>query len=412
MKRVTTEDLNEDLDNGNDVEPIETPEVDIPDEQLPAAAVDVTADLESENKDVDDISSGMDDAIDAQSQIAELKQSVEENGEDGRSMSATEELAVNVAMESIHSSLGLKWEPLTLESVSYRKRRETVVATLEASVGNIADKIVEGFKRAMNAVIDFLVNLLRNNWVLKKYIESMSKKVKALKGDQPTEEFMPESATALSIDGKADFETAKEMYDTAMGSLKVTAAAIDFANSLNFKYSDYQSSGVSGEFDPGSFLPRRKSEEGRYSGYLVNGRAYQLNDYLAKRMGADKMYADIKVVGEIAPEAKVLSKQEMLSTVKMADDIVDEIKRAESKKSTIKNIISRVTQFVSGVFAAYGSMVSKAAKEYQANIDRIMGVRRLINSVVSRLPLEAFKTAKALTDYVRHSLKYYKSAEA
>lgn len=411
MKRVTTEDLNEDLDNG-DVEPIDTPEVDIPDEQVPAAATDIATELESEHKDVDDINTGMDNAVDAQSQLDELKQAVEENGEDGRSLSATEELAVNVAMESIHESLGLKWAPPTMESVTYRKRREAVVATLESAENSLKDKIVAGFKKAMAAIMNFISNLLRNNWILKKYIGVIRERVKKLKGDAPTKETMPESATAMSVNGTSDYESVALMYKSAMGGLDLTDKAVDEVNKLNFTYMELTEGSIGRELNPANYMRQRNGSERNAAGFLTGDRAYIMHDEFQAQIGVREAFNSIKRVEEPATEATVLTKDQMGEVLSKADDIVKEIAHAERNRSKIKNIISRVTQTAAEVVGMYGSTVSKNARALTWNLTNISAIRRVMNSIITNMPLEAFKTAKAFTDYVRHSLKYYKSAEA
>lgn len=413
MKRahITNESLSEDLDGHEET----TSEIaaDIPEEQTPAAAIDAEAELEGSYKEIDDIDTGMDDAVDAQGQIAELHESVEENGESGRSMSALEESSVNVAMESIHQSLGMQWVRPTMESVSHRGRRAEMLATMESAAGHIGTKIVEGFKRAMQALMDFMYNLLRNNWVLKKYIDAMRKRVQALKGDTPTKEIMPESATAMSVDGKIDDTTIQAMYKTSMAMLKATEAAIDHVNKLNFKFAEKESDTLGGEHNPSRYLTRHTaSDGGQVFGYLTNSRAFVETDAVTRVLGATSVFSHIRRYAEGAAEAPVLNKQQMLNMLDSADDIIKEIARAESKKSTIKNIISRVTQYIAGTGGVYVGLVSKAGRDYVNNYANITGIRKLLNSVISTMPLEAYKTAKAFTDYVRHSLKYYKSAEA
>lgn len=411
MKRVTNEDLREDLDGVGDEAIVDTPEVDIPDEQLPAAATDVVDDMEGEYRTIDDVETGIEAAEDGQSHISELKSVVEENGESGKSLSESEETSVNVALESIHESLGMKWVQPTMESVTYRKRREAIIATMEAAQGSLADKIIKGVKATVSAIMDFIMNLIRNNWVLKKYIQAMEKRVSLLKGDAPSKTTMPESAAAMTVKGQADIESAKALYMSSDIQMKMVDIAINMVDQINFR-GGVVSKVIPHEILPVHMLPDQYADGRKGNGFLVNNRMYATHQSSAQFTGIDSAFAGIMSAGPSANEAEVLSGSEMKQVLKWAGDIVTSIGTIEAKKNRLKNFVSRVIQLFAEVTTAQASMVSKSADAVSSNFTAIRMFRRILNSVIGKMPLECYKTAKGLIDYVRHSLKYYKSAEA
>lgn len=363
-------------------------------------------DLVNTSNGIDAISTGINDAEKAINTINDITAVVKEN--DDAVISDSEEKLVIATHEHILSSLGLPNVQSTLESVPLTDRREHLVSTLESSSDNIFKKILKGIVKILNNVIDFISNLIRNSWILKKYLNYVREKVKKLNGD-PTNEFMTESAKAITADGKAGMESIKKMNATALGLMKMSDTAAALFKSTNFKYSLEKNEGLTlkGIMIDDGLVPRNISSFSTKSsstyGYLTNGRAFTAEGtFLVK-----KSYSDVITSSEIAEEAKVATISEMNEILDMAEVLIKRITEYDRNRSVFKNTISSITQYITQSGLSTIGIVNSSARNATYDIGSIRGYRDVLTSVSSKFPLETFRTAKAFISYVSNSCKYY-----
>lgn len=371
-------------------------------------AVNSITESDAEYKDIDDIDTGIGEAVDAVSQINDLAEVV--NSQEGTSLSPLEEQAIQETMESIFRTIGIVYTTPTLESATGYKRRTELVATMESKFQTILNSLVTAIKQTAERVLAFLMNLLRNNFILLKYLKNTEAKVKAITQPRPSVSKMTDSAKPMSANGVADYDCVELFRTTAERMLEMTDSAIDKIKDLNFKFGEQNRSIDSSISLERNLMPHKGMRNGY--GYLPGDRGFTDYNVGDKIFGVSRVYKSVESGGKLAQQADVLTKDQMLSALRSAEGIINGIKRVDSKKSIIKNFISRVSQFVTELGAGYAGIVSKAAREAEDNLRAIRGVRNYLNSIIGRFPLEAFKIAKALIDYARHSAKNYGVGDA
>lgn len=368
----------------------------------PLDAVNAEAELEAEYKDISDVDTGIDTAIDAVSALDELHDTVKEDVPEDGSLSKLEEVSIQASLESILTSVGLTYVVPTTESLTSKERTKHIVASLESNSKGLFDRIIAAFKRTVDSVVAFLQNLFRNTWVLSKYMEWVRTKLDKVTAQVPEKKEMTESAKAMFAAGESSYDSVVKMNKTAEALIEMSLAAVDEINDLNFKFSGADDR-VSSDIVPNRKLAMNK---GTY-GYLANGRGFEPSSEHTFSMS--RLFDRTIAVGTPGKTAEILSRKDMESTLKMAADIITGIRKIDSKRSVIRNLTSRIIQTVTEISTQYGGSVSKSARQKNYQMRVIGGKRRLLNSAVGRFPLEAFKIAKAFIDYVRHSLKYYPS---
>lgn len=382
--------------------------------------IDATADMESKMHDIDQIDTGIDSAEVAVDRLADLQNTINEKMEHTGSLTEFEQRAADITHESIMASLGMPVVQLTNESIKYNQRASHLVATLEEKGQGLMKSIVESIKRALESVLVFIQDLLRNNYLLQRYWNKVESQVRAAKGKTPSQDTMAESARALtagdylSRDPAAVQFSINEMYATAMGLMKASDVGIDAINKLNFKFDELESRDLSFILDFSRHgIPGVKSGEAAKSdrayGYLTGGRSVVRVE--ADLFGVSKAFDGFVKNGEVAVKIAVATPEQMQDIMGKAEAIMRAIKSFDSRRSYIKNALSRITQYLAQDVLFYPSMVSKGARDTRNNLNMIRGMRKVINDVIGRFPLESFKIAKAFIDYCKNSLKYYGSAQ-
>lgn len=353
----------------------------------------------------DNIDTAIGDGISGVESIDEMKDTVQEIVDSGDgSVSPMVEETVSETLESIMTSLGITHTVSSMESVALNNRGKGLIATLEDSKTGIINTLKKAFKAAMEALMNFIANLLRNNWALEKYLKFVRGKAMKVTGT-PSKQMMSESASALSFNGRADMGSIEEMYKTAGVELELSNDAIEVVNKLNFKFGEVD------EPDVNQFMAKFGKLPAGYKGglgALTGGRSYSKTSEV---FIVSSPYGEMISNGDAAKEIAVASTKDMNAILGKAEDIIAGLKKFDSKRSAIKNITSRVLQYLAQDFSQTAGVVSDKAKEFSSELGKIRGIRGFMNKIIGKMPLEAFKTAKALIDYVRHSMKYYSGAE-
>jgi hypothetical protein len=388
---------------------------------LDSDTTDAVTEMDSKMRDIDQVDTGIDSAEAAVERIAELQGTISGKLERTGSLTDFEQKAVEITHESIMFSLGLPTAQLTVESVSYDQRATSMIATLEEKGQSLMQSIVQSIKRALESVMTFVQDLIRNNYLLQRFWNKVNDQVRKVKGQVPTKQTMSDSAKTLSAGGylakdpmAIDFSI-DEMYATAMGMMKASDVGIDMINKLNFKFSELEDRNLEPVLNfqkhgiPGVNTGEAAKTKNAY-GYLVNGRSVVRVE--ADLFGVSKALEGIVSNGDIAETIAVATPEQMYSIMGKAEAIMKAIKSFDGKRSYIKNAISRITQYLAQDALFYPSLVSKGARSASDNLGAIRGMRKVINGIVGRFPLESFKIAKAFIDYCRNSLRYYDGSTA
>lgn len=368
----------------------------------PLDAVNAEAELEAEYKDISDVDTGIDTAIDSVSALDELHDAVKEDLPEDGSLSKLEEVSIQASLESILTSVGLTYTVPTTESLTSIERTKQLVASLEDNSKGIFDRLIAAFKRTVDSVVAFLQNLFRNTWVLSKYMEWVRTKLDKVTAQVAEKKEMTESAKAVFASGESSYDSVVKMNATAESLIKMSLEAVDEINDINFKFSD-----ADNRVNRDTIPDRKLARNHNGYGYLANGRTFLPSEESMFRIS--RLFERTVAVGTPGKTAEILSRKDMDSTLKMAADIITGIRKIDSKRSVIRNLTSRIVQGVAQIATGYAGAVSKSARDKNYTLRVIGGKRRVLNSAVGRFPLEAFKIAKAFIDYVRHSLKYYPS---
>lgn len=362
------------------------------------------ADLTDEAEGIDKINTGFTDAENSVDTLNEVQEELKSGEEVSPGVSALEEAAVEATHESIMHSLGIPMVFPTMESIPYTSKREKLIATLEDAKKGIIDRMVEGLKVLCRGILNFIQGLLRNTWVLRKYYDYVKKKVERVTGS-PSQDKMTKSAVAMSVTGEAGMHSVPPMLNTAMSFLEISDQLVERSNKLNFKFVMEESDETFDQFSTVNHksVPMRNNDSS--VGYLTGDRA------IGSTTGQFILSGLHKQVGNHTPrtaeEIAVASKNDMGVLLKSADAILLGLKKFDSKHSKMKTIISNVLNFVASAATVYPSFVSKTARKTHHAQNRLITIRTVLSISMSRLPLEAFKTAKAFIDYANNSAKYY-----
>lgn len=378
---------------------------------VPAEAEDAVTELTEDAATVDAVDDGIDETANAVDTLSDVQEVIEEGGND--TVTPLEVAAVQSTVESIYSRLGFERVVSTMESLSGTPSRATVVATLEAEKSGILEKMKAGFKAALGAIMQFITGLVKNTWVLDKYLKYVAGKVKAIpRGATPSASAMPESAAAMSVNGDASSASVEPMYLTALGLLKVSARFIEQMNKFNFNFNASEAEDLptvnSFNLTPKDVPTRGEAPDGSAQlGFLTNDRCFSQKselDFTWKSTHAAQVRKSLHAQTAVVP-----SVQQMEDLLKKAGDIITGLKAVESKRNRIKNGVARIISEIVAMFATYGSIVSKDAKKQRNFQWEMSWIRRALNKGLSSYLLEPFKTAKAFIDYAKHGTKYYSS---
>lgn len=397
-------------------ENFEEPEVNTevsPEEEVvaPVDAAEGQTEMEESQDQIDTLDEGLEEGEVGVDTLTEVQQVMVEGGEDAP-ISDTEIQAVQATHESIMFNLGIDMVFPTMERMEPTTRRSQLIATLESDKKGILTRMVDAIKAAGSALMNFIKGLIRNNWVLKKYLEYVRKKVTAIPNSaKPKEDKMSKSASAMSISGTAGMSSVPAMEETALGLIRVSNVLVDKVNSMNFKLKDEHTMNIDtdGIVSPKT-VPMRGQDD--VIGYLTGDRAFS-HDSSAWIFGHSGAYKNTRseYTPKVAEEVAVASKQDMVKLLGSAEQIINNLKSFDAKHSKIKTIVSTLINYAAGVLTFYPSIVSKSAEKAFRNQASLMAVRIILSKGLSRLPLEAWKTAKAFIDYANNSAKQYKGVD-
>lgn len=394
---VTNESLSTDVD-GIQVPVAETVEPSLTEDNI--KVIETLSQVQAAADENDQIGDAVDEAFAASDTIDEVQGVVKDIDEQGRTIDPTTEKMIAATMESISTALGMPLEVPSLESVSYADRAGTVVATLEAAKEGIITRAAKALKAAMETVWLFIQNLLSNTWMLekmhKKALEAVEKAKSSTKTPEPT---MTNMAKEVSIGGVAEARNIEMFAKTAEDLLDVANRAADKINEINFNFSEKGGSFsmIFHSLRPSGFSRVKVNGEDTYSN-LTGDRHYSSNS---------ESRWEAVTYDKPAEKADVLDQSEQMRAIKTAGDIINGLKALSSKRSRIKNGISRVAQFITEVVASGLPSLTKAGRDMAGGMHHLRHWRSVCNTALLRAPLEAFKIAKALTNWAAASAAKY-----
>lgn len=394
---VTNESLSTDVD-GVQVPVVETVEPSLTEDNI--EVIETLSQVQAAADENDQIGDAVDEAFAASDTIDEVQGVVKDIDEEGRTIDPMTEKMIATTMESISAALGVTLEVPSLESVSYADRAGSVVATLEAAKEGILARAAKALKAAMETVWLFIQNLLSNTWMLekmhKKALEAVENAKSSTKTPDPT---MTTMAKEVSIGGVAEAKNTEMFAKTAEDLLDVANRAADKINEINFNFSEKGGSFsmIFHSLQPSGFSRVKVDGEDTYSN-LTGDRHY-------RSKGESRW--EVATFDKPAEKADVLNQTEQMQAIKTAGDIINGLKALSSKRSRIKNGISRVAQFITEFVASGLPSVTKAGRDMAGGMHHLRHWRQVCNTALLRAPLEAFKIAKALTNWAAASAAKY-----
>lgn len=355
----------------------------------PVEASEVLGELQGQVDQIDQAEEALEEAENAVGVIDDVTGVLQEQEEQGKPVTDAQVDLIEATHESLMYRLGLNPAFPTMESVSFADRHTTIVASLESERKSLFAKIADAVKYAANQVVEFIAGVVRNSWVLGKYLDYVQKRVRALdKSAKAQAEDMKASAKQMSVDGKADFDSVKQLTHGATELLSRATAAVNDLAATNFKFGD-----VNPNVEVAKFVP---------AGAAITG---------GSRVTPISVLTGTKIYkiepGAEAATAKVLNPGQMNEALVSAGKIITAIKAFDASNGRIKRFVSNLTQYVAQAAVTLGAVVSRDAKEKEREMAYLRGFRMLLSSVIGKFPLEAFRSAKAIIDYVRNSLRQY-----
>lgn len=368
-------------------------------DQNPGASIaDAAVELDGESKSMDEVDNAIDDGMAAVDAIDNLKEALPESGAPATD---TELSIVQTTHESIMMSLGLQ-QVYTAESL----QSKNLLATLEAQKEGIIGSIVAMLKKLGEMVVSFIAGLFRNVSLLERYMKSLEAKVKGVQGQEPKEKMMP-PLNAISTARSSDVSSASTIGKTAIQMTKMADKAITEMQKFqtNFKRlisSGDESTAKAGEdtivIEKDLYSTQSLGVNEKGNGFLSGRRAFGVD-----QIGGAGV--TIKVMGAAPKATTVLTPGEMTFLLKDVREIISGMKTVEKKQSTIKSIINSLITGLSSIraeFASHKNPSSERSARVWSNY-----LRKQVSFLLKSLMNESFRSAKALLDYIRASLKQY-----
>lgn len=340
---------------------------------------------------------GIDDAFTATDTITDVIEVVK--SDEGGAVDQVTENLVNQTLESIANHLGLDVPEVTVESGSAGQRRAQLVESLEERKAGILDKIIAGMKALASNFVAFLQNLVRSNYMLKRLIDRAAKTVESL-GDKKASEKVIDCPQISVIYGHMTLtgnEAVQKLHEGAEKMLKRCAEGVEEIKKLNFNFKEADSLVSNNMY---MYSPGQWSAFSAGAPELANGRHFA-------KGGTDGAW-EIKTSEHLkevkAPVAKV---EEMKQHLKICYDLQKKLADFDKSRTPVQNALSRLIQGMYELGSGAAGLIPAAARQ-SASQHYYRKVRSLINSMLSRFPMEVFRSIKAILAYVNASAAVYK----
>lgn len=364
--------------------------------ELPQLIAEDVVQLDEQVSDIENLNNSTDQAIGHVDRLAETCDIL--INDDGLHISDSALKSIQATHESIARHLGfddVKFSVATFESIAGNNRSAQIVATLEGLISTLSKNIVLAMKRLAERISEFIQGLLRSNWLLNRYYESIAKKVNALSANaEPKQLTMDESKSIILLEsGESGLTAAKILVASAQGLVQKAQECANLFDETNFK-----TSGGSDEFNPFEYIPKRGERS------LIKGRE------IRPPFGSVALdyFAVLPFAGTVPNKIEVLSPRDMRELLSGTKHLIDNIKKFDKAQNKLKRFIASIALYTGqAITGGLPSLVSNEVKKINNNLNVLATNRSYLNRVMTRYPLEAYKTAKAVLNYIQHSLKHY-----
>lgn len=355
-------------------------------------------------EEIDNMDTGIEDAFAAEKQVENLLDAAEETMKDG-GMSDKEAKLLEITHESIMASIGMshrhtnmsKNPVVSMESyVSSQTRKSATMVTIESLKGSgatIIKNIVAALKAAVNTVANFVAGLMRNRAIMAKHLSNLEGKVKAIDTTkhQRAKETFKTAAQALSVDGKASYDTAMKVVK---GATDLVLAASHMSAHVN----------VSESVDKAGAAIKEAAELVKH---VTHGRTLKVEEN-------DGIVTVAFTEGKAADEIHAPTKDEMGKLLTEAKNALEELRKFEKVQTKFKDgvnsIIKRLEEVKDVVRSKFGDDASKAQHSEAADVKKkARQARAVLSKAGGTLPGAAFAAIKATADYVTAGVNNYKS---
>lgn len=394
--------------------------------------------------DVEEMTAAIESAIDEASDLEEIGETLEESVEEGEGVSEDAARVVDIAVESIRARLGMPASVRStrvvpaLESFGSSASRLTATQIALEGIGDQVKKVWETIKRVAAQVWEkiksFFVGLLRNASLLKKHLEALKARAKAVPaGAKPAKEVLDSKslAVALGNGAKADASTVKELNENA---IKLVMAGANFNEGIH-KAAAEMTKALTGDIGNIEFLKPAEAalsvlpvvkEEGNKTVYGPFGGGKVIT--VTKKEEGEDVTFDL-TIGKAEAKASAitaLTQAQLVGVIDEALQIVTTLqdtrktsaayeKAEKVLRTTIEKGINAITA-VEKATASDDEAGKEAVKQATANQKKVQRSLRTYIGMASRVnssfPGIAFTTAKAMADYVSLSINNLKTEEA
>lgn len=388
------------LENLGETEVPEVSSNEIESQELTTQVTDDATEINAQENAIESNDQTLADAEIAQDKISELTTIAEDSLNEDEGLSANETTIMEITHESIMRNLGLTHNTISYTAESFKDVDSRRVVTLEAisnlkeSAKKIGDGIISALKVALNTVVNFLVGLLKNRTFMEKHLNNLMAKVKSVAGKQKARESFEKSASALSVEGKADVNTAIVILKDSLKLIKISEMASGQLNS-----------------DPSKLADIAQQWTDNYR--MTNGRTMTVS--------SDENGVKFDVAtGETAKEIPAPDHNQMTQLLTEALNVIKALKSFEATQSKLKSAVNSIINKLQSAANAIRSKLPGAQKEETSapdaskeNDNDAKKSARMTRAALSKIggafPTAAFNAVKATADYVTAGINNYKA---
>ena len=411
-----------------------------------------TAAMDEENQ---RIATQLEDASDAESDLVEVADTLQESVDAGTGMDPVAARATEIAVESIMKRCGeIGVGKKVVASVESFGSTNTKLHSTKVSLEGVWETIKEYWKKfkemliqIMNGIKDFFAKFFDNAEKTKKAAESLKKEVGELGSKKAKEtEMSSGAAKAFSLKGAANEGTVKTILGNQTKLLENTTKAfgnfqglISKVSSVNLQNAEQTKLDGSGAFlgynlrklgivdGIGRDVPEKDATkedssaktktEVQYAGPFLGHRVVSITTVTsteADNGGVTISLALTESADKVADKAKVLSDSEMTSVLNEVIALCGKVETYKKEQGKTETIVKELNKVVNSIIKATESnQPDDQAKDVKTAIANIKGVTKSVAALTQRLstlaPSMAVSAGNAANSYVRDSLKQYKA---
>lgn len=358
---------------------------------------------DSTYKEIDDIDTGVTDALAGMDRLEEATDIV--SAGDGPEATAAEVVAVESMMASIHQSLGLPYHSVTMESLGGNSRAE-LVATMESKMEAIGQAVLNGLKAVWETVKRFINNLFRNKEALKKYLLGVQAKVGEIQGTSRPANAGSFNSEARCLEG---LKTAAAMQDM------VQVAAVELQNVIQTHQSELQNANAvtvaraigvpcNKLLESGTSMSGKGGENTELRGLVSGNKGIPL--YVE---GSNDILRTPKVYSQAVGQDEGLTQQQASGLINKAIDALDKFMLLKRFENVFGGAFKMIRDLLMASYHRLRGKPSKGAVRTPEQTDHtqqsnkkvmVMAFRGVAHSFGSMMPREIFMVISNVGKYV------------